>query len=161
MNIIMHFLIIFFLASGDDSAGKETKVNQFIDQWHQDAWNADSEAYFGKMGEDCIFIGTDPAEVWTKKEFFDWSGSYFDSGKVWKFRGKNRHIYFNDTKSIAWFDEEVHSSAGIWRGSGVLSKESGEWKFKQYVLSMTVPNDLMDKFIKDIKHYNDTTRKVK
>lgn len=160
MNMIMHFLIIFFLASGNGEK-QETKVDRFIDQWHKDAWNADSEAYFGKMDEDCIFIGTDPGEVWTKQEFFNWSASYFNSGMVWKFKGKNRHIYFNNDYTIAWFDEEVHSSAGIWRGSGVLSKESGEWKFQQYVLSMTVPNDLMDKLIKEIKQYNDTTRKEK
>lgn len=156
MNIIINFLL-FIILSTDSNAVEDTKaVNEFIDEWHQAAWNANSEKYFGQMAEDCIFIGTDPAEVWTKQEFYDWSRSYFENERVWKFKGKNRHVYFNEDRTIAWFDEEVHSSAGIWRGSGVLSKQTGQWKFKQYVLSMTVPNDLMDKVIKDIKQYNDT-----
>lgn len=160
MKIFIHFLLIALLTASDNPGDEKTTVNEFIDEWHQAAWNADSEKYFGQMAEDFIFIGTDLSEVWTKTEFYDWSRSYFDSGKVWKFSGKNRHIYFSDDNTIAWFDEEVHSSAGIWRGSGVLSKESGRWKFKQYVLSMTIPNDLMDKVIKDIRHYNDTTQKI-
>jgi hypothetical protein len=28
------------------------------------------------------------------------------------------------------------------RGSGVLEKIGNQWKIKQYVLSMTIPNDL-------------------
>lgn len=156
MNIIINFLLFFILSTGSNAVEDTKAVNEFIDEWHQAAWNANSEKYFGQMAEDCIFIGTDPAEVWTKQEFYDWSRSYFENERVWKFKGKNRHVYFNEDRTIAWFDEEVHSSAGIWRGSGVLSKQTGQWKFKQYVLSMTVPNDLMDKVIKDIKQYNDT-----
>jgi len=159
MNAIIHFLLFILLSTGSNAAEESEVVNRFIDDWHQAAWNADSEKYFGQMAKECIFIGTDPDEVWTKQEFYEWSRPYFENDRVWKFKGKNRHVYFNEDKSIAWFDEEVHSSAGVWRGSGVLSKESGVWKFKQYVLSMTVPNDLMDKVIKDIKHYNDTTQK--
>ncbi|MGM0565435.1 MAG: nuclear transport factor 2 family protein [Bacteroidota bacterium] len=156
MNIIINFLLFIILSTGSNAVEDTKAVNEFIDEWHQAAWNANSEKYFGQMAEDCIFIGTDPAEVWTKQEFYDWSRSYFENERVWKFKGKNRHVYFNEDRTIAWFDEEVHSSAGIWRGSGVLSKQTGQWKFKQYVLSMTVPNDLMDKVIKDIKQYNDT-----
>lgn len=157
-TIIFAFLIPSAGFQGMAEHNHEEKVGEFIDSWHQAAWNADSETYFGMMDEDCIFIGTDLSEVWTKQEFFDWSRPYFDSGQVWKFKGKNRHIYFNEDETIAWFDEEVHSSAGVWRGSGVLSRESGNWKLKQYVLSMTIPNDLMDKVIKDIKIYNDSTK---
>ena len=36
----------------------------------------------------------------------------------------------------------------ICRGSGVLEKINGKWKIKQYVLSMTIPNDNIDEVIK-------------
>ena len=36
----------------------------------------------------------------------------------------------------------------ICRGSGVLEKIKGKWKIKQYVLSMTVPNDVSGEVIK-------------
>ena len=164
MNTIITFIFTFMVSITGTGHyfpsllpySHEQDVHNFMDKWHQAAWNANSETYFGMMDEDCIFIGTDLSEVWTKQEFYNWSRSYFDSGNVWKFKGKNRHIYFDEDETIAWFDEEVHSSAGVWRGSGVLSRESGNWKLKQYVLSMTVPNDLMDKVIQDIKSYNDT-----
>jgi hypothetical protein len=35
----------------------------------------------------------------------------------------------------------------ICRGSGVVEKINGQWKVKQYVLSMTVPNDVVDKVV--------------
>lgn len=162
MNQIITIIIAVLIPSAGyhqlPAKDHKKEVDEYIDSWHQAAWNADSDTYFGMMDEDCIFIGTDLSEVWTKQEFFEWSRPYFDSGRVWKFKGKNRHIYFNEDETIAWFDEEVHSSAGIWRGSGVLSRESGEWTLKQYVLSMTVPNDLMNQVIKDIKIYNDTIK---
>ena len=36
----------------------------------------------------------------------------------------------------------------ICRGSGVLEKTGEKWKIKQYVLSMTIPNDNVDEVIK-------------
>lgn len=159
ISLIFGFLFSIISFTLPQNADSMDDVENLLNQWHQDAWNADQEAYFEKMSEDCIFIGTDLSEVWTKQAFFEWSKPYFSQGNVWKFTSKNRHIYFNKNKTIAWFDEEVHSSAGVWRGSGVLSHESGTWKIEQYVLSMTIPNDLMGKVIHVIKIYNDTITK--
>ena len=36
----------------------------------------------------------------------------------------------------------------ICRGSGVVVKVNSEWKIKQYVLSMTVPNENTDSVVK-------------
>ena len=36
----------------------------------------------------------------------------------------------------------------ICRGSGVLEKIGGKWKIRQYVLSTTVPNDIIDEVTK-------------
>ena len=36
----------------------------------------------------------------------------------------------------------------ICRGSGVLVLLNGKWKIKQYVLSMTIPNETSDEVIK-------------
>ena len=35
----------------------------------------------------------------------------------------------------------------ICRGSGVVEKINGSWKVKQYVLSVTVPNEVVDKVV--------------
>jgi hypothetical protein len=51
-----------------------------------------------------------------------------------------RHIYFDQSKKIAWFDELLNTQMKICRGSGVLVKIDGKWKIKHYVLSMTIPN---------------------
>jgi hypothetical protein len=45
------------------------------------------------------------------------------------------------TGKTAWFDELLNTQMKICRGSGVLVKIGQEWKIKQYVLSMTIPND--------------------
>ena len=36
----------------------------------------------------------------------------------------------------------------ICRGSGVLVKKDGKWLIKQYVLSMTIPNENVDEVVK-------------
>ena len=36
----------------------------------------------------------------------------------------------------------------ICRGSGVLEKIGGKWKIRQYVLSMTVPNEVVNEVVK-------------
>jgi hypothetical protein len=48
----------------------------------------------------------------------------------------------------AWFDELLDTQMKICRGSGVVSKENGQWKIRQYVLSMTVPNSQVDPVVR-------------
>ena len=43
---------------------------------------------------------------------------------------------------------------GTCRGSGVLEKTNDSWKIKHYVLSVTIPNDDIQKVI-DAKKKND------
>ncbi len=49
---------------------------------------------------------------------------------------------------MVWFDELLDTWMGTCRGSGVLEKNNKEWKIKQYVLSVTIPNDSIQKVIK-------------
>lgn len=122
-------------------------INTTLDNWHAAAAKADYENYFKLIADDGVFIGTDATENWNKKEFMVWSKPYFDRGKAWSFTSLERHIYFDKTNEMAWFDELLSTQMKICRGSGVLVNENGEWKIKQYVLSMTIPNDLVDSIV--------------
>ena len=44
-------------------------VSIFLDEWHHAATIADSAAYFSKLSDESVFIGTDSSEVWTKQQF--------------------------------------------------------------------------------------------
>lgn len=117
-------------------------VDSLITAWHFAAAAANFETYFGMMHDDFIFIGTDANEHWSKNEFSKYSKPHFDKGKAWKFTKLERNIYFDASNNVAWFDEILDTSFKICRGSGVLEKDSlNGWKFKQYVLSMTIPNE--------------------
>jgi len=105
------------------------------------------------MTPDAVIMGTDPAEVWTRDEFAELARSYFDSKQVWKFKGKDRHIYFSDDSKTCWFDEVVQFDDGDWRGTGVLTLGPEGWKIRQYIFFIAVPNDLMDSVITMIKVY--------
>jgi SnoaL-like domain len=157
MKKVLWILPLFFVLTAcrpEVNTNARTKaVDGFLDNWHNAAARADSEVYFGGIAEDGVYIGTDKSEVWTKQEFFDWSKPYFDKGRAWTFVGKNRSIYFSKDGNIAWFDELATSKSGEWRGSGVLEMGPDGWKIKQYVLSMTVPNDLMKTVTEAIKKY--------
>ena len=73
-----------------------------------------------------------------------WAKPYFDKGKAWNFTSLKRNITFSADGKYAWFDELLDTQMKICRGSGVLEKIGGKWKIRQYVLSMTVPNDVND-----------------
>ena len=120
---------------------EKEEINQMLDDWHKAAANADQKAYFDGIDEDGIYIGTDATEIWTKPEFFEWSKPYFDKGKAWSFKAIKRNIYLSDDRTFAWFDELLQFTGGVFRGSGVLCKKNGQWKLKQYVLSLPVPNE--------------------
>ncbi len=100
------------------------------------------------MTDDAIFIGTDATEYWNKKDFQVFAKPYFDKGKAWSFTAIERHIYFDSSGKMAWFDELLSTQMKICRGSGVLVKIGSEWKIKHYVLSMTIPNDTSDAVVK-------------
>ena len=126
-------------------------VNQVLDDWHQAAADANFNAYFEKMDENSVFVGTDASEVWTKTAFQKFAKPYFDKGKAWRFKSKQRHLHFDHEQKTAWFDELLDTWMGECRGSGVLIKKNGKWLIKHYVLSMTIPNKKINSVIHAIK----------
>ena len=146
----MKFIYLFFLAhfTFAQTQTEENKINEVLNNWHKAAATANFKAYFDAMSSDAIFIGTDATENWNKTEFMAYAKSHFDKGKAWSFTSLQRHIFFSSDKQMAWFDELLSTQMKICRGSGILSKIGNEWKIKQYVLSMTVPNEVSEIVIK-------------
>lgn len=132
----------------DTIASNDNKINTLLDSWHKAAADAKYDSYFEKMTEDAIFIGTDATENWGKSAFQAFAKPYFDKGKAWNFTVLERHIYYDKTNEMAWFDELLNTQMKICRGSGVLVKIGSDWKIKQYVLSMTIPNENVNEVIK-------------
>jgi hypothetical protein len=146
------FVLLLVVASckptNDRVVSNDNQVNDLLDSWHKAAAEAKFDTYFDKMTEDAVFIGTDATENWGKPDFQEFAKPYFDKGKAWNFTVLERHIYFDQSKKTAWFDELLNTQMKICRGSGVLVKIDGEWKIKHYVLSMTVPNENVNAVIK-------------
>jgi len=69
-------------------------------------------------------------------------------GKAWNFSSLERNIEISEDGKTAWIDELLNTQMKICRGSGVLVLKDGRWLIKQYVLSMTVPNELADEVVK-------------
>lgn len=117
-------------------------IADVVDAWHKAAADANFKAYFEKMTDDAVFIGTDATENWNLEAFKAYAKPYFDEGKAWAFTSTERNIYLSDSGKLAWFDELLDTHFGICRGSGVLIKENGAWKIKHYVLSFAIPNEI-------------------
>ena len=126
---------------------EKNNISKTLNNWHKAASEADFEAYFSAMDSISVFIGTDATENWTKKEFKNFSKPYFDKGKAWSFTAVERNIYLKKNRGFAWFDELLDTWMGACRGSGVLEKTNGQWKIKHYVLSVTIPNDDIQKVL--------------
>ncbi len=152
-NLLFSLFALLLISCGetpakeqDDMAPKTSEkdaeaVNLLLEDWHAAAANANFDAYFSKMAEPSIFIGTDPTENWEKQDFKEWAKPYFDRGKAWSFSTLERNVFFSEEGELAWFDELLDTQMGICRGSGVLTKEDNEWKIKHYVLSLAIPNE--------------------
>ncbi|MGL2962774.1 nuclear transport factor 2 family protein [Flavobacterium sp. RSB2_4_14] len=144
--LVLFTAFITTITSAQDKA--EEQINATLNSWHKAAAEANFNNYFDALTEDAIFIGTDATENWNKKEFQAYAKPHFDKGKAWSFTVLERHIYFSKEKKLAWFDELLNTQMKICRGSGVLVLIDGKWKIKQYVLSMTIPNENVDDVVK-------------
>lgn len=119
-------------------------INQFINQWHKNAKEANFKEYLNALSDDGYYIGTDSSEKWTKNEFGKFAKPYFDKKETWNFKTISRNIFISKNKKIAWFNELLDTEMGVCRGSGVLVYENSRWKIKQFVLSLTIPNHKMN-----------------
>ena len=144
----MKFLYLFLLTVSISAFAQKPEINKILDDWHKAAAEGNFNAYFGAFTKDAIYIGTDASENWNMDQFKAFSKPYFDKGKAWDFKPVERHIYFSADGKTAWFDELLDTWMKICRGSGALVKEGNTWKIKHYVLSMTVPNDVVEETVK-------------
>ncbi|MEM9362463.1 MAG: nuclear transport factor 2 family protein [Bacteroidota bacterium] len=135
-----------FFGVGQDN--EKAVINVLLDAWHKAAADADFDAYFSKMTDQGVFIGTDATENWQNEEFRLFSKPYFDKGKAWNFTAVERNIYIGDSGEVAWFDELLDTQMKLCRGSGVVKKENGQWKIAHYVLSIAVPNENVAELIR-------------
>lgn len=142
--LCLAFLALWSSQAYAQTAPKE-EINTLLENWHAAAANADFDAYFSKMAEESVFIGTDPTENWKKEEFMPWAKPYFDRGKAWSFSTLERNIFLSEDAEIGWFDELLDTQMGICRGSGVVVNENGQWLIKHYVLSIAIPNEEVSK----------------
>jgi ketosteroid isomerase-like protein len=152
MKKVLAVLVVLTLSGCKSMMENQTtskeNINTTLDSWHKAAAEANFNDYFNLMTDDAIFIGTDATENWNKAAFQAFAKPYFDKGKAWNFTAIDRHIYFDKTGEIAWFDELLNTQMKLCRGSGVLVKIGNEWKIKHYVLSMTIPNDNTNEVVK-------------
>ncbi|GAA3763424.1 nuclear transport factor 2 family protein [Flavobacterium ginsengiterrae] len=137
-------LLLLLAVSFANAQTDKDQINKTLDAWHKAAGDVKFDAYFNVLADDAIYIGTDATENWTKKEFSVWAKPFFDKGTTWNFKALERHIFFDKSGKLAWFDELLDTQMKICRGSGVLVKVGKEWKIQHYVLSMTIPNDEVD-----------------
>ncbi len=159
MRKLFFLLILSFLACNtktivlselEINKQKET-INQLLDDWHKAATNTDLDAYFSKMTGDAIYLGTDASERWTKDEFYMFCKPYFDKGKAWEFKPKDRTVYFSKNYKTAWFEETLDTWMGECRGSGVIISKDNSWKIIHYNLAVVVPNNVIKEYIKLLK----------
>ena len=140
------FSIIGLSQNSKVDSNKNT-INTLLNDWHKAAADAKFETYFSYLSADAIYIGTDATENWNVDQFKAFAKPYFDKGQAWSFTALERNIFFSKDGNLAWFDELLDTQMKICRGSGVLKKENGQWKIVHYVLSMTIPNDAIEKVI--------------
>lgn len=155
----LHLITALLLLSCTAGAQQtEKEINQFIDQWHLAASQANGKVFFESIADNGVYIGTDAKERWTKTEFVSFAMPYFDKGKAWDFKPYDRDLHVTSDGKNAWFSELLTTWMGVCRGSGVLRKTKQGWKIEQYHLSVTVPNEIIKDFITLVDAYHQHTK---
>lgn len=145
--LLLVFAVLWSLQLRSQVQMDKKEIGNILDSWHRAAGSADFDAYFNLMTSDAVFIGTDASENWQIEEFKAYAKPHFDKGKAWNFKAVEQQIYVNDEGDYAWFDELLDTQMKLCRGSGVLRKESGDWKIAHYVLSLVIPNENVSEVI--------------
>jgi ketosteroid isomerase-like protein len=127
------------------------QIDSLINNWHHAAAVADKETFFGSMTPEAIYIGTDPGERWLRDELAQWSAKYFDRKSAWDFKPVSRNIKIGPGGQLAWFDELLDTWMGTCRSTGIVEKKADGWKIVHYQLSIAVPNDKTESYLKLFK----------
>ena len=116
-NVISLVFTFFFIFSSsihsknNDCIGCTLAISQTLNQFHQAASEANSQIYFSLFTTNAIFIGTDPKETWTIKEFKAFAEPHFKKGTGWTYHPRDRHITISESKQTAWFDEMLDNKS--------------------------------------------------
>ncbi|MFO7938673.1 MAG: nuclear transport factor 2 family protein [Bacteroidales bacterium] len=129
----------------------EDTLNVLLNKWHYDAAHANTAAYFDRIADDGVFLGTDPSEHWMKDSFYVWAAPYFEASRTWTFKPIERHWYGGQHAQVVWFDELLETQMGVCRGTGVLQRVNGHWEINHYALSLTLPNSKLREYIELVK----------
>ena len=125
-----------------DQSLRKMDIDMVMNTWHLAAANGSFGAYFNRMCDDAVFLGTDASERWTKAEFMEYAREPFSDGHGWTYHPRDRFVAFSDDGQTAWIDEVLnHEQYGVLRGTGVLVYDGQEWKIAQYSLTFLVPNE--------------------
>jgi ketosteroid isomerase-like protein len=120
-------------------------VTVLLGMWHDAAARGDFDAYFSRMTDDGVFLGTDRTERWTRDEFEAFARPYFDGVEAWTYESVERHVIIGpgDAPAIAWFDEVLwNDKYGHCRGTGVAERgDDGSWRIAHYGLAFLIPNE--------------------
>ena len=128
------------------------RVNAFVNEWHDDAAHA-RPAFFDKIANDGIYIGTDKTERWTREVFRQGAKAAFARPVAWAFTPLHRNVQFSPDRRFIWFDEQVRSSMGILQASGVMRPTASSFEIVHYQLSIAVPNDVIPQVTGAIKAF--------
>ena len=152
MTIRVAFLLatlVSAVACAQTEPAPAEAINRVLDDFHDAAVNGDKVRYLNHLTADAVFMGTDEQERWPKDpDFSRYVEAHFSDGHGWAYRSVERHVKVGDRADVAWFDEVVYSETnGRFRGTGVLLRDSNQWKIAHYALSFLVYNEDWDKVI--------------
>lgn len=144
-------LLASFCAHAQQETALTRQVNSFMDEWHDDAAHA-RMAYFDKIAQDGVYIGTDKNELWQRDEFKAWAKRFFERKSAWSFKATRRNVYFSPDRSFIWFDEILDTpNMGPCMASGVIRRTANGFEIVHYQLSMAVPNEVNGQVVTLIK----------
>ena len=153
-----YFILLAILFTGVATADDANlnAIDNVLDDFHDAAAHGDKARFLGHMTANGVYMGTDEWERWPKHpDFSEYVDGRFRGGTGWNYKSVERTIRFGDRSDVAWFDEVLYSETnGRFRGTGVLTRQSGKWQLEHYAMSFLILNENWEEVI-------ELTRKTK
>lgn len=126
-------------------ADRQTAQNDaeaVLNQFYHAAGRADFNSFIAVFSKTAIFYGTDASERWPYEEFAPDIKESFRTNGGWDFDLKERTLTLSQNGEVAWFTELAHfnNTDYLLRPTGVMQRESGQWKIVQLVMGIPIPN---------------------
>ena len=127
---------------------QEQVVDSLLDAWHRAAAQSVRSDYTRLLADNVVYARPDSIQYYPSDGVKGWLSTYFEQLYRWQLRPLQRKLYVSPNTDLVWFEEQLESTVGRFRATGILYLHLDGWKLQYYALNRLIPVSLVPKLSK-------------